>query len=187
VAVTDPQRPGADFLGGDSSPQLMRGAALLVVAVLIGVFLLANGFDEGPSSEAALDTDLTIDTDDESEPTVSVVETTAPTTSVAARPPEEVTVLVANGTEVSGTATQFSTQLAADGYVTAEPGTGDNTDYETSVVYFNPDSEAEATAVASALGIDTANVSAMPNPVPTRDGDLRGASVLVIVGSDLAA
>jgi hypothetical protein len=117
-----------------------------------------------------------------------VATTAAPTetTERAAKEPSEVTVLVANGTAVSGVATQFSSKLAAEGYVTAEPSTGDKDDYTTSTVYFNPDSEAEASAVAAALGVSAENVKPMPNPVPTRDADLRGASILVVVGSDLA-
>jgi hypothetical protein len=189
--VASTQGPsGGDLFGGGTNPQLMRGAILLVAAVLLGAFLLANGFESSPASEVATSDDsdtITSLRDDGSEPTVA---TTAPPTETTERPakdPAEVTVLVANGTAVSGVATQFSTKLDAEGYVTAEPSTGDKDDYATTTVYYNTDSQPEASAVAAVLGVSAENVKPMPNPVPTRDADLRSASVLVIVGSDLAA
>jgi LytR cell envelope-related transcriptional attenuator len=186
VVVPDPHS-SSDLLGGGTSPQVAKGAALLVVAVLIGAFLLWQGFDNGSSTAGAADqTNLTpTDEPSASEPTVATTPEST-TTSALPRPPAEVKVLVANGTDVKGTATQFSQKLATEGYVTSDPGTGDNSDYTTSVVYYSPDYEAEAAAVASAVGIDSANVKPMPDPVPTKDGSLREASVLVIIGSDLA-
>jgi LytR cell envelope-related transcriptional attenuator len=188
--VASTQTPsGGDLLGGGSNPQLLRGAVLLLAAVLLGVFLLYNGFEDSPSVDAASQDDGSITSlpDDGSEPTVATTAPQSDTTERTAKDPAEVTVLVANGTAVSGVATQFSSKLAAEGYVTAEPSTGDKDDYATTTVYYNPDSQPEANAIAAALGVAAENVQPMPNPVPTRDADLRGATVLVLVGSDLAA
>lgn len=174
------------FSGGGADPQLIRGVGLLVVAVLIGAFLLWQGFDDGAPTAIASDDQSTTDaTADDVEPTISVIETTT-TAAPAARPPGEVPVLVATGVDIGGVATQFTGVLDAAGYVTSDPGTADNQDYSTSAVFYLPGFEAEAAAVASAIGIDASSVQPMPDPPPTRDGDLRDASVLVVIGTDLA-
>lgn len=53
-------------------------------------------------------------------------------------------------------------------------------------MYYSGDDRAEAEAVAEALGIPATAVAAMPDPPPTEDGGLNGATVLVVIGADKA-
>lgn len=93
-----------------------RGAVLVVVAVVVGLFLLRNGLDtsetvrasDGPSAdEAPADT-------------TEAPDTTEP--APAARPAAEVPVVVLNGTKVNGAAGRWSQSLGARGYPMGEPG-----------------------------------------------------------------
>ena len=52
-----------------------------------------------------------------------------------------------------------------------------------SAVYYAAGAQADAQAVATALGLDPSVVAAMPSPPPV---DLAGATVLVVIGSDKA-
>jgi hypothetical protein len=168
----------------------MRGAVLIAIAVVVGFVLLTYGFPSAPDTESAA-TDGSIPSDDSGSGSTSdggaTAETTAPpTTSGGARPPAEVTVLVANGSGVPGAASDFTGTLNADGYVTAEPANADRKDYTTTSVFYVGEEQAEAAAVATALGLDPNAVQPMPDPPPTEDGDLRNSTVLVILGTDQA-
>ncbi len=164
-----------------------RGAALVVVAVLIGLVLLRNGLDtseaitstggSGSDSEA---TDGTSDgTDDEPDGTT--------TTVPAVRPPAEVPAVVLNDSGVAGAAGKYSDALAAFGYVLTDPD-GDNADTAgdaaVTLIYFAPGFDAEAAAVAVAIGApETVVPAALPTTPP---GPITGASVVVVVGLDMA-
>lgn len=182
--VTSPRSQGPV---PDDSGQVVRGAVLIAVAVVLGFILLAYGFPSADETVSA-SSDGSIPVDD----TVldSTIDGTGATTTTAgsgeARPPAEVTVLVANGSGVSGAAGEFTGTLNADGYVTAEPANADRKDYTTTVVYYVGEEQAEAAQVATALGLDPAAVEPMPDPPPTEDGDLRNSTVLVILGTDQA-
>ncbi len=167
-----------------------RGAALVVVAVVIGLFLLRNGLD---TSEAVTTTrsergsDSTDATDDGSDEGTD--DGTGGTTSstLAGRPPGEVPTIVLNGTGLAGTAKKYSDALLAAGYQLTNPD-GANDDAETDVavtlVYFAPEFEADAAAVALAIG---APATVVPQPLPTTPpGPIAGASVVVVIGLDLA-
>jgi hypothetical protein len=177
----------ASIAGGDN-PQIVRGAVLIAIAVVLGFVLLAYGFPDADDTVSTADDGSIVDeTADQGDGVGPSVATTAPpTTAGAARAPGEVTVLVANGSGVSGAAQAFTDTLNADGYVTAEPANADRKDYTTTVTYYVGEEQAEAAAVATALGLDPASVQPMPDPPPTADGDLRNSTVLVIVGTDNA-
>ena len=159
------------------------------MAVVLGFILLAYGFpsSDDPSTTAtdgsipADDTGAQPDTDSGGSPTSA-----PPSTDGAARAPAEVTVLVANGSGVSGAAGDFTGTLNADGYVTAEPANADRKDYSTTTVFYVGEEQVEAQAVATALGLDPNAVQPMPDPPPTEDGDLRNSTVLVVLGTDQA-
>lgn len=165
-----------------------RGAALVVVAVVIGLFLLRNGLDTseaitsnaGDGEEAATDTDATDDTD---APDDGTGDTT--TTTLAVRPPGEVPTIVLNGTSTGGVAKTYSDALAAAGYSLTNPdGANAEADAELTLIYFLPGFEAEAAAVAMAIGAPATVVpAALPTPPP---GPIASASVVVVIGNDLA-
>ncbi len=163
-----------------------RGAALVVVAVVIGLFLLRNGLDTseaitsnggGPASDSSDSSDGDDGTDDGTT-----------TTTVAVRPPAEVPTIVLNGTTVGGAAKTYSDALAAAGYTLTNPaGANDDADGDAAatVIYFAPGFEAEAAAVGVAIGApSTVAPTALPATPP---GPIAGASVVVVLGTDLAS
>lgn len=163
-----------------------RGAALVVVAVVIGLFLLRNGLDtseairtQGGSSDGTEATDDTADAGtDEGTDDVTT------TTTLAGRAPAEVPTIVLNGSGVTGAAGRYSEFLTGLGYSLTNP-TGANADNrtDTTLVYFAPGFEAEAAAMVVALG---SPAGVVPAPLPTTPpGPIAAASVVVVVGSDI--
>jgi hypothetical protein len=159
-----------------------RGVALIATAVIIGLFVLRNGFetpgDGGDLTPAAESTATTAAGTPGSEGT-----TPATTAAPTARPPAEVTVLVANTTGVAGAAGGLSDNLKGQGYVAATP-TDAQPALAATQVLFVEGFELEAQAVAAAIRAPAAAVQPMPDPPPV--ADLAGAQVLVMLGSDLA-
>jgi len=164
-----------------------RGAALVVVAVVIGLFLLRNGLDtseaitsnggDKPATDASDSTDGTA-TDEGTDGTTS--------TTLSSRPPAEVPTIVLNGTSTGGTAKKYSDVLASLGYTLTNPA-GANADAgtATTLIYFAPEFEAEAAAVATAIG---APATVVPTALPTTPpGPIADASVVVVIGTDLAS
>lgn len=102
----------------------------------------------------------------------------------SARRSDDVTVLVANGSGVSGRAAELTEQVGEAGYRTAAPsnvGGGDT--LPASTVYYTEGYEAEAQALASTLD-PAPQVAALPESGPV--SDLRGAQVVLVLGADLA-
>ncbi|MFP5255572.1 MAG: LytR C-terminal domain-containing protein [Acidimicrobiia bacterium] len=161
-----------------------RGAALVVVAVLLGLVLLRNGID---TSEVVTST-----RDDGGEETDGATaegadegtdEGEETPTTVAVRPPAEVTVIVLNGTSTSGVAGTYSEAIGSAGYQMLEAGNA-TTQTPTTLVYFVEGFEAEAVAVATAAGVPaTVSPAPMPDPPP---GEVGAANVVVVIGTDIA-
>lgn len=155
-----------------------RGAALLAVAVLIGILLL-SATDDGPRVSAGPgDTRAAV-----SSSTAAVEPSTTSTTVVAARPPAEVKVLTLNATDVRGAAGAANSVAKDAGFNVLAPS--DAPRGTATAVYFTTTFEAEAGAVAAALGLSPTVVQPLPMPPPAPD--LKSADVVVIVGADLAA
>lgn len=160
-----------------------RGAALVVVAVLLGLVLLRNGLDTSEvvtsnGSDSSSDSGDDGGTDDGSD---SGEETT---TTLAVRPPAEVSVVVLNGTSVSGAAGKYSTAIGTAGYQMLEPGDA-ATKIPATQVFFAPGFEMEAAAVALAAGVPaTVTPAALPTPPP---GEVGTANVVVVIGADIAS
>ena len=164
-----------------------RGAALVVLAVVIGLFLLRNGLD---TSEAITNqggggsggSEATDEATDDTAPTDEGPEET--TTTLGGRAPADVPTTVLNGSGVTGAAGRYSEFLASLGYNLTNP-TGANADAntETTLVYFAPGFEAEAAAIVTALG---APATVVPATLPTAPpGPIAGASVVIVLGSDI--
>lgn len=172
-----PGRPTADEPGLErpTGGALMRGVALIAIAVVLGIVLL-QATDSAPFDDAA-------DGDGDATTTTSAPgeAPTTTTTAAANRPPGSVTVLVANGSGVSGAATRVSATVTAGGFQTSEPANAESV--QRSVSYFAPGFEAEARAVA-ALFTPPPDVQALPDPPPVPN--LRAASVVLVIAEDLA-
>jgi hypothetical protein len=155
-----------------------KGAVLVVVALVIGIFLLRD--DDSGSTQVAVGTDRTgqpsPDTSAEEDPDATTSSTTA-----APRPPSEVKVLVGNGSGVNGAAGGATDALEALGYVTGTPANAERV--PETVIYFTDGYEAEAGALAEAMGAPPTSVTPMPAVAPV--DDLQLANLLVILGPDL--
>lgn len=142
-----------------------RGAALIGVAVVIGIVLL-QVVDEGGSGGGG--------------PTTSVTEVTnangTTTLPPNVRPPQEVRVLVLNASGVAQAANTKANELRGQGYAIA--GTGNAAVQPGVVVECRPDFEDEADALATTVGAGT-TVAPFPDPVP-EGGDQ--ADCIVILG-----
>lgn len=159
-----------------------RGAALVVVAVVIGLFLLRNGLDTSEVVTSSKDDSSSTDggSSETDEGTDADSETT---TTLAVRSPAEVTVIVLNGTSVSGAAGKYSTAIGTAGYQMLEAGDA-ATKIPATQVFFTPGFEREAAAVALAAGAPaTVTPAALPTPPP---GEVGAANVVVVIGADLA-
>jgi hypothetical protein len=159
---------------------VIRGIALIAVAVVLGVVLLQATDAPSPFEATTRDTTTTTATEPVPEPD----DGTDPADPAPAEPrdPGTYTVLVANASGVSGVAARVTEQVQEAGFQAAAPSNAARA--PTSTVYFNEGFEAEAQAVA-ALFTPVPEVAPLDlDPLPV--DDLRGASVVVIVGPDLA-
>ncbi len=161
-----------------------RGAALVVVAVVLGLVLLRNGLDTSEVVTSSKGDDSAADggTDASPDDTTDGGDTTS--TTVAERAPSEVAVIVLNGTSVGGAAGKYSTAIGSAGYQMLDPGDAP-TKVPATQVFFTPGFEREAAAVALAAGAPaTVTPAAMPTPPP---GEVGAANVVVVLGADLAS
>jgi hypothetical protein len=167
--------------GPTRGPSPVRGVVLVAVAAVLGFFLLraiddtGGGPDVGEIEDAGDDAQA----DAGSDTTAAPSETTAP----PARPPEQVIVLVANASGVSGAAAEQTTAIQGGGYQVVAP-TNAPANVETTQVLATAGFEAEAAALATSIGAPEGAVQAMPDPPPL---DLAGANLLVMLGPDLAS
>ena len=163
-----------------------RGASLnstmsivvAAVAVLLGFLILRDiGGDSGslstPSDEAPTETIAT-----DTAPAETVTPSTLQLTAFK--------VQVANASKVSGSAGELTTQLQGRGFI-VQPAVNSSeiTPKQTAtVVYFIAGSEDAAALIATTLGgVPTA---AMPDPIPTESGAVGEATVLIMLGTDIA-
>ena len=172
----------------------LRGAALIVVAVVLGIALLAWGFaDEGGLVDSA-DPDTTDTTappggigDETTQPTDDPdgTDTTEPGEILPpARPHEEITVFVRNGSGINGAAGRVNARLTELNYIPRSP---DNTPtrVEETAIYYDDGFRAEALRLAGELNIadPSAVVSVLPVPAP-HGTEMGAATLLVILGED---
>jgi hypothetical protein len=154
--------------------------AVAVLAVLLGFFILRDlrndsglALPEDAASVEEAATDTTVET--------VVVETTAAPVVLTA-----FKVQIANASGVSGSAGLLTTEMQGKGYI-VQPAINKSeiTPKQTvTFVYYLLGSEAAAAKVAQELGgVATAP---MPTPIPTETGSLGEASVLILLGTDLA-
>lgn len=166
-----------------------RAAALLVLAVALGVYLLSLGTPGPRKLAAARATSATSPTRPAktSPPTTTTPTTAPPTTSSSGgtAPSGAVKVLVANASQTNGVAAYYSGKLSSAGWGTLTPVTA-STAKPTSSVYFATGEQGAAQAIAASLGVPSGAVQAMSaSVVPV--ASTTGADVVVVVGNDLAS
>jgi hypothetical protein len=151
---------------------------IAVVAVVLGFFILRDIRSDGTSEPRTQNTTVTEASPDE---TIAVETTAAPTI-----PLTSFKVQVANASKISGSAGQLTTELQGRGYI-VQPALNSSAatpKLTTTVVYYLPGSEAQAALVAAELG--GVGTAPMPAPIPTDTGNLGEASVLIMLGTDIA-
>lgn len=161
-----------DGRGGLSYP---KAIAILVVAVVLGVYLLSLG-GRGPVTATGASSSTST--------TAPPGSTTSTTAAAGAKASAAVKVLVANASHTNGVAGYYTSKVAAAGWGTLTPLTA-NTAESTSSVYYAAGQQANATAVATLLGVPASAVQPLGATVPV--SGTTGAAVVVVVGSDLAA
>ena len=175
---------------------------LVVLAVAVGVFLLARGFDgaddasTGGGTTASGPSDDVDDVEDgegaenggtTSTTSSSTTSTTAP--PVVTHPAGEVKVAVLNGTGERGRAGRTAEALNAAGYVTAAKNTEQDR-VQRSVIYYKADYGDDAKAVASVLGAPPNIITPAPGTImtlirnPETPQDLEDFHVFAVVGTD---
>jgi hypothetical protein len=173
----------------------LRGGLLVVVAVLIGVVLLAWGFadDGGLTDDSAepgstttsvppdgLGTDTSLPDDGD-----GTTDTTEPGGILpTARPREEITPLVLNASGVSGAAGRVRDQLLSLNYTPKPPDNAPERTADT-VIYYEEGWRAEAIQLAQDLNIENPSAVIEQLPVPAPMGIVMDeATLLVILGED---
>jgi hypothetical protein len=151
------------------------------VAVLLGLFLLHRSGPGGSSPALASATSTT----STSAPPTSAAASSSTSSSVAVKGPQNVKVLVANGSGVAGLAGRLSTRLHTQGYDTVSQGTNANQAVTTSKVYYTTGFAAEAAVLAQFLKLPPSAAQPMPNPPPV--SNLAAANVVVDAGPDLSS
>jgi hypothetical protein len=150
-----------------------RGVIVVVVAFVLGLLVLAKGFDDNSVSAGG-------------GATATTTTVPAPTTTTAAQTTTtevnkaSFTVLVANGSGISGAAGRKTEELKGQGFTMAPAGNA-KAQVATTAVYYIAGYEAAGAAVAQVLQVQP---QAMPNPPPTELGQ---AQVLVVLGKDIAS
>ncbi len=196
-------------LGPSNAAAMPRAALLIGVAVAVGLLMLWKGLDDSP---VAADRQAPAITDDVAgddpnaggadpavvitepvtdEPADTVAPTSAVPTTAALFPtpthdPNEVKVLVANGSGVSGAAGKVTDMLSPLGWTMESPANADKTG--TTRVYYRNEYQADARKIVEHFGEIPSLLEKMPTGglgVPAKAEDrVANAHIVVILGSD---
>jgi hypothetical protein len=191
---TPPGSPGPPSSGGPAPGhrpiQPVRAVLVLVVAVVIGVAVLAR-MNASPSIVASVvTTSTTLRVSATTTSASTTTTTTAPTTTTTTRAPSSVTVLVLNGWTTAHAALYFQKTLAADGYDTLAPNNAtDETTKASQIFVLVPSDNGNALAIASALTLSpsvvVAPTAANDAAVPVADLHQK-IGIILVVGADIS-
>ncbi len=174
--LSDRRSSGRRSSGGPSNVNSTLSIIIAVLAVLLGFFILRDIRSGSNSTQTVASQDTVATTE------TSLVEVPVATTIVMTA----FKVQIANASGIAGSAGQLTTELQGRGFI-VQPAMNKNEimpKQTVTVVYYLLGSEAAAAAVAKELG--GVAVAAMPAPIPTETGGLGEASVLIVLGTDIA-
>jgi hypothetical protein len=143
----EPQATGSFYLS--LATAALRGA-LVIAAVVLGVFVLSRAFPSAGEATpvAPIETPTGEAPADGQEPGEGeMVSPPAEQETEEAPPPEEVTLQILNGTDVDGLAAETAEMLEAAGYQIDNNIDDANQTYEVTTLFFHPRSEAAAVAL----------------------------------------
>lgn len=170
------------------APNAVRGIVIVVVAGLLGLVLLARGGTnsllDGGEPVAAGDTHVTSTTGNV--PTIPAAPSTDAAAPVDTRAPGEVSIAVFNATAgaITGAAGDAKALLVPLGYENVTLADAPQAIESTAVLHAEG-FEANATAIAQALGYDPA-VVAPADGAANNPGAGQGTSIVVVIGTDAA-
>lgn len=166
----------------------MRARAVSICVAAAVLLAACSGDDD--DSEDSVDTGSVMESSDADVATTeSPDDTTDPSadTSVAPATTDELvtdgaTVAVANSSVVGGAAGRMTDRLASAGFTTRTEMNGTER-RRTSVVYYTDAEGAQEVAESVAAVLGGVDAQPLPDPIPTESGRLRGAQVLVMLGT----
>jgi hypothetical protein len=170
-------RGGGGGGGGGGTEHLALGRALplVVLAVVLGIVMLAVG------SRPPVDTVTTAATTTTTAPAHHGHSSATTTTTI---PHATVKVQVANGTTAPTAAAYYTARLQTQTWSTLAPEDTTTPYGGTSVVYYASGQKAAAEEIASFLGIPATGVKPLTSSAPV--SSVSGVDVLVVLGPDLA-
>jgi hypothetical protein len=144
----------------------LKGAVLIALAVIVGIFLLQAVDDDTPSTAKA-----TADTSKPAATTTTTVRPANTTTTVKPaepKPPAELAVIVLNGGAATGKAAEMRTQLVNVGYTNQpEANNWEGHTQTGNTVQCKPERQRDAVALSQQSPLQGSTVVAYPSPVPT--------------------
>jgi hypothetical protein len=161
-----------------------KAAALIVVAVVLGVIVLRDN----SSSGFATSTNVRSTLPDFTNTTLPSLSTTTTAARATERPASTVKVVAINATGTSGKAGQATAKLQQAGYNALQPGNATQAvtnSHPTALIYVvTPGYDREAQTIAGLFGLPASAVRALPTPSPSPDikGDV---NIAVLVGSGI--
>jgi hypothetical protein len=159
---------------------MVRGVLLVAVAVVIGVLLMPSG-TRPPLAVVTSRTSASVG----SSTTTPTHPSTPKTTTTTVPGPQMIHVLVANATTVNGMAGAITTFLGGKGFQTLTAVNATTALSSSQIYYTSGGSAADATVVATSLGLPGAVIQPASSPPPVASS--AGASVVVIAGQDLVS
>ena len=181
--MTDQPEHGGPTSGHTPEPEhapLVGRAAMVLIAFIVATAVaLGQVHPAGHSTSAAVATTAPV-----TSTTHPVAHPATTTPSTTTTPPAKVSVLVANGSNVSGAAGTTSTQLQAGGWKLLPPVNA-SSNVTASVVYYVAGYQPSAVVIAKSLGLTTTAVQPLTSSAPV--GAVGSADVVVVVGPDVAS
>jgi hypothetical protein len=157
-----------------------RGLALIATAVIVGFFLLRNGWNQNaPTVTEASAEEAPAEGGEQGAPPAGS-DPTASTTPI--RAPGEITVQVLNASGVSGAARGLSDQITQASYITVEPGNAPETRDVTAVLFIDG-FDREAANLATQIGAAADQVLPVAQAPGVNPGE---AQLIVLLGTDKA-
>lgn len=177
--------------GGGAPMGSTISIVIAVIAVVVGFLILKNindSDDGGSSSSNTTNPTANTEGSGDTSSTTSIVSTE--TTTAGTTPPQTVgaTVIVANASGVPGAAGQMTKSLQTVNFtlIEATNSAGTETRLDVTKVYYvdTPEALAVANGVVQVFGGGAVVAAVMPTPPPVEGGDIKTATVLVMLGKD---
>jgi LytR cell envelope-related transcriptional attenuator len=184
--------------GTSGSLSVLRAVAVIAIFVVAVVVLVAVGTRPSVSSTAAPTTTTTAAASGSSTTTTaaggagsSSTTTTsksghkgAATTTSTTVAPSSVSVVVANGTSVTGLAAHYSSVIGAGGWAMQTP-IDTSSSQSVSAVYYEAGMQQPAASIATSIGVKPTQVLPVSSSIPV--SGVSGVDVVVVIGQDLAS